>query len=105
MGDADEAQLFGGRGEADFFGEFSGGCLLQHLAERLSVDHGFVDLNIHILWLLLSSRPGLCHDAPIVARSLAQQSDMLINDDRLSRRSRRELSDVLYSLRTMGVTA
>ena len=79
--------------------------LLQHLTDRLSIDHGFVDLNIHALWLLLASRPGLGHDTPAVARSLARQSEMLLDEARLSRRSRREVSDILYSLRTMGMTA
>lgn len=79
--------------------------LLRHLTERLSVDLAFIDLNIHILWLLLTSRPGLCHDDPPTARSLAQQSEIVLGEDRLSPRSRRELSSVLFSLRSMGITA
>ena len=58
-----------------------------------------------MLWLLLASRPGLGHDAPLATRSLARQSDMLLHEDHLSRRSRRELSDLLYNLRALGVTA
>ncbi|HEY6794269.1 MAG TPA: helix-turn-helix transcriptional regulator [Kineosporiaceae bacterium] len=79
--------------------------LLRHLTERLAVDRGFIDLNIHILWLLLTSRPGLCHDDPATARSLAQQSETLLDENGLSPRSRRELSSVLFSLRSMGMTA
>jgi DNA-binding XRE family transcriptional regulator len=79
--------------------------LLRHLTERLAVDRGFIDLNIHILWLLLTSRPGLCHDDLTAARSLAQQCETLLDENGLSPRSRRELSVVLFSLRSMGMTA
>jgi transcriptional regulator with XRE-family HTH domain len=82
-----------------------GARLLRHLTERLVVDRGFVDLNIHILWLLLTSRPGLCHDDLATARSLARQCEALLDENGLSPRSRRELSVVLFSLRSMGMTA
>jgi hypothetical protein len=58
-----------------------------------------------MLWLLLASRPGLGHDAQPATRSLAHQSKMLLDEGHLSRRSRRELSGLLYSLRAMGATA
>lgn len=77
--------------------------LLDHLTERLTADHGFVDLNVHVLWLLLASRPSLARGNLVAARTLWRQSEVLLDTDGLSGRGRRELSEIRYSLRATGV--
>ena len=76
--------------------------LLAHLTERLTSRHGFVDLNVHTLWLLLADRAGLPRDDPALTRRLALRAEQLLDEDALSEQSRRELTSVLYGLRVMG---
>ncbi|MEU1362858.1 helix-turn-helix transcriptional regulator [Micromonospora zamorensis] len=85
--------------------DWRGTRLLRHLVERL--DDGrrpFTDLNIHNIWALLTARRQLALDAPAVGRTLVQHSTTLLDGDSISVQSRRELTSIVYSLRTDGIT-
>ncbi|GAB3066040.1 hypothetical protein GCM10027186_17560 [Micromonospora schwarzwaldensis] len=78
--------------------------LLRHLVERLEADHPFIDLNIHNLWALLTARRGLVHDHPATGQTLANRAGTVLDSDQISAQSRKELTSVVYSLRTEGIT-
>ncbi|MFD2619927.1 XRE family transcriptional regulator [Streptomyces chumphonensis] len=73
--------------------------LLRGLANGLHQAPGYVDLYVHSLWALLTSHRWL----PLADRELADQIALrtarLLDHDRISVRSRRELSAVAYVLR------
>lgn len=83
-------------------GRWRGTRLLAHLTERLTSLHGFVDLSVHTLWLLMAQRHWLARDDPGLARSLEDRGERLLSQDGISPQSRRELISVLYNLRAMG---
>jgi hypothetical protein len=76
--------------------------LLAHLTERLTSRHGFIDLSVHTLWLLMAQRPGLARDDPRLTRTLEHRGEQLLDEATISQQSRRELISILYSLRAMG---
>ncbi|OZV76749.1 transcriptional regulator [Micromonospora echinospora] len=84
--------------------DWRGTRLLRHLVERLDADHPFVDLNIHNLWALLTARRGLVHDHPTTGQTLADRAVAILDGDRISAQSRQELTSIVYSLRTEGIT-
>ncbi|MBQ1076507.1 helix-turn-helix transcriptional regulator [Micromonospora sp. C31] len=79
--------------------------LLRHLVERLDAEHPFIDLNIHNLWALLTARRGLVHDHPATGQTLADGATAILDSDRISAQSRQELTSIVYSLRTEGITS
>ncbi|WP_433132142.1 transcriptional regulator [Micromonospora sp. CA-240977] len=84
--------------------DWRGSRLLRHLVERLDDSRAFVDLNIHNTWALLTARRQLALDHPAVGRSLIERSTALLDGDSISEQSRRELTSIVYSLRTDGLT-
>ncbi|WP_416903012.1 helix-turn-helix domain-containing protein [Micromonospora echinospora] len=84
--------------------DWRGTRLLRHLVERLDADHPFIDLNIHNLWALLTARRGLVHDHPSTGQTLADHATAILDSDRISAQSRQELTSIVYSLRTEGIT-
>ncbi|MEV5765239.1 helix-turn-helix transcriptional regulator [Micromonospora sp. NPDC052213] len=84
--------------------DWRGSHLLRHLVLRLDVGHPFVDLNIHNVWALLTARRSLALDDPNTGRALIERSTALLDSDRISAQSRRELTSIVYSLRTDGLT-
>ncbi|MDI5938674.1 helix-turn-helix transcriptional regulator [Micromonospora sp. DH15] len=84
--------------------DWRGNRLLRHLVERLNVEHPFIDLNTHNLWALLTARSGLVHDHPAIGRALAHRAVAVLDSDRISAQSRQELTSIVYSLRTEGIT-
>ncbi|MBO4208200.1 helix-turn-helix domain-containing protein [Micromonospora echinofusca] len=85
--------------------DWRGTRLLRHLVERLNTDHPFIDLNIHNLWALLAARRGLVHDDPTTGHALADRATTILDSDRISAQSRQELTSIVYSLRTEGITS
>ncbi|WP_434743433.1 helix-turn-helix transcriptional regulator [Micromonospora sp. SH-82] len=84
--------------------DWRGSRLLRHLVERLDADHPFIDLNTHNLWALLTARRGLVHDHPDIGQALATRAVAILDSDRISAQSRQELTSIVYSLRTEGIT-
>ncbi|GAB3956949.1 hypothetical protein GCM10027614_70910 [Micromonospora vulcania] len=84
--------------------DWHGSVLLRHLVHRLDPGHPFVDLNIHNVWALLAARRGLAPDNPAATRALLDRSVPLLDSDRISAQSRQELTSIVYSLRTDGLT-
>ncbi|MEU7844359.1 helix-turn-helix transcriptional regulator [Micromonospora sp. NPDC049114] len=84
--------------------DWRGFRLLRHLVERLDGSRAFVDLNIHNTWALLTARRQLALDHPAVGRSLIERSAALLDGRSISEQSRRELTSIVYSLRTDGLT-
>ncbi|MGB2571482.1 helix-turn-helix domain-containing protein [Micromonospora citrea] len=84
--------------------DWRGFRLLRHLVQRLDGNHPFVDLNVHNLWALLTARRGLALDDPHTGRALVERSTLLLDSDEISPQSRRELTSIVYSLRTDGIT-
>ncbi|GHJ17673.1 helix-turn-helix domain-containing protein [Micromonospora sp. AKA38] len=84
--------------------DWRGTRLLRHLVERLDADHPFIDLNIHNLWALLTARRGLVYDHPATGQALANRAGAVLDSDQISAQSRKELTSVVYSLRTEGIT-
>ncbi|WBB63872.1 XRE family transcriptional regulator [Streptomyces sp. WMMC500] len=73
------------------------GALLRRLADRLDPALGCVDLNVHSVWALVASHPGLL--ATDHQGDLRRRVAVLLDTDRVSRRARRELDSLHYGLR------
>jgi hypothetical protein len=73
--------------------------LLRGLVDGLYQAPGYVDLYAHTLWALLSAHPWLPMASIELADRLGQRTDQLLDHDRISQRSRHELSTVHYVLR------
>jgi transcriptional regulator with XRE-family HTH domain len=79
-----------------------GSQLLRHLADRLSSEHRFIDLNVHTVWALLAARRGVAGDDPQLAGTLYRRCEQLLDEGAVSVQSKRELTSVLYGLRMDG---
>lgn len=75
------------------------GALLRSLADRLDPDLGCVDLNVHSVWALVGSRPGLLATDSGLARDLEWRVSRLLDSGQVSHRARRELEAVHYGLK------
>ncbi|MEO3781477.1 helix-turn-helix transcriptional regulator [Micromonospora sp. B11E3] len=84
--------------------DWRGSRLLRHLVQRLDASHPFVDLNIHNVWALLAARRGLALDEPDTGRTLLGRCTALLDSGGVSAQSRHELTSIVYSLRTDGLT-
>ncbi|MEU0104901.1 helix-turn-helix transcriptional regulator [Streptomyces sp. NPDC006251] len=75
-----------------------GDKLLSHLANGLAPHHGYVELNIHSLWSLLTVRPNLLRSGA-AARALRDRLPVMLDSQELSARARRELDSIRYAIR------
>ncbi|WP_327375668.1 helix-turn-helix domain-containing protein [Streptomyces sp. NBC_01216] len=82
-------------------GPWPGHKLLAHLAHGLAPQHGYLDLNIHSLWALLTIRPNLLRSGA-VARTLHDRLPMMLDSQELSARARHELESIRYAIRLAG---
>lgn len=78
-------------------GSWHGGRLLRHLTGRLSVDNPYVDVVAHTLWALIIRKPVLLNSGTAV--DLGESVSRILDEGTISRRSQRELEEVLYALR------
>ncbi|WP_220188837.1 XRE family transcriptional regulator [Streptomyces phytophilus] len=79
------------------FHSWDPGALLRSLVDRLDPALGCVDLNVHSVWALVASRPGLL--AADHRGDLQSRVSLLLDGDRVSSRARRELDSLHYGLR------
>ncbi|MCX4508913.1 helix-turn-helix domain-containing protein [Streptomyces sp. NBC_01619] len=75
-----------------------GDKLMRHLIRGLTPDHGFLDLNVHTLWALLSLRPALLRQGG-TGRALRDRLPVMLDGPELSARARRELEGIRYAIR------
>lgn len=75
-----------------------GDKLLAHLVQGLAPHHGYVDLNIHTLWSLLQIRPNLLRSG-VAARALRDRLPVMLDNQEVSSRGRRELESIRYAIR------
>ncbi|MCX5285704.1 DNA-binding transcriptional regulator [Streptomyces sp. NBC_00198] len=79
-------------------GNWHGEKLLTHLAQGFKPQHGFLALNIHSVWALLTIRPNLLRSGA-AARALRPRLPVLLDSEELSARARRELEGIEYAIR------
>ncbi|MBO0655553.1 XRE family transcriptional regulator [Streptomyces triculaminicus] len=75
------------------------GALLRGFADRLDPALGCVDLNVHSVWALIASRPGLLSADPQLASELRRRVTILLDGSQISPQARRELDAVHYGLK------
>ncbi|MDT9683571.1 XRE family transcriptional regulator [Streptomyces sp. TRM76323] len=73
--------------------------LLRGLTYGLHHAPGYLDLYAHTLWALLTARPWLPQASQVLAADLRTRTEDLLDGDRITARSRRELTTVHYVLR------
>jgi hypothetical protein len=73
--------------------------LLRGLTYGLHHAPGYLDLYAHTLWALLTARPWLPQASQVLAADLRARTEDLLDGDRITARSRRELTTVHYVLR------
>ncbi|MFD0078140.1 transcriptional regulator [Streptomyces sp. NPDC127166] len=78
---------------------WAGPKLLDHLVRGLTPDHGFLDLNVRSLWVLLAIRPALPRTSDETGHALRRQLLAMLDSRELSRRARRELEVIRYAIR------
>ncbi|MEU5111727.1 helix-turn-helix domain-containing protein [Streptomyces longwoodensis] len=79
-------------------GPWPGHRLLTHLAQGLSPEHGYVELNVHSLWSLLAVRPNLLKSGA-ASTALRERLPVMLDSRELSPRGRRELEGITYAMR------
>ncbi|MET8102421.1 helix-turn-helix domain-containing protein [Streptomyces sp. NPDC005236] len=79
-------------------GPWAGDRLLRHLVDGITPGHGYVELNIHSIWALLQSRPGLLRSGT-PSRALRERLSIMLDSGGLSPRGRRELESIRYAIR------
>ncbi|GAA2136807.1 hypothetical protein GCM10009760_16590 [Kitasatospora kazusensis] len=78
---------------------WDGLSLLRLLSNRLQPDLGCIDLNVHSVWALVASRRGVLLADPQLNRLLGERITALLDQDTISKQSRRELHAVHYGLK------
>lgn len=99
-------ELPGNQVSDGFIGETSphvwhGDQILRHVADRLHGEVGFVELNVHTLYVLLQLRPELLSRNPALRDELVGKTERLLDESRVSQSSRRELESLRYGI-SMG---
>jgi transcriptional regulator with XRE-family HTH domain len=84
---------------AEGLGPWHGAKLMQHLVQGLTPKHGFFGLNVHTLWALLAVRPQLVRHGSTAGNALRDRLPVLLDDQGLSARTRRELEGIRYAIR------
>ncbi|GGW85251.1 helix-turn-helix domain-containing protein [Streptomyces galilaeus] len=79
-------------------GSWPGDRLLAHLADGITPDHGYVELNLHSVWALLQSRPHLLRSG-VASRALRARLPIMLDSGDLSARGRREAENIRYAIR------
>jgi len=79
-------------------GRWEGARLLRWLHDTLQPTTPWIDLNIHSLWALLVRRAQLLERDQALAASLRDRAQVLLDDQRISTQSRRELEYVYYGM-------
>ncbi|MFI1826168.1 helix-turn-helix domain-containing protein [Streptomyces sp. NPDC020412] len=80
-------------------GAWQGERLMSHLVCGLTPQHGFFDLNVHTLWVLLTARPNLLRPGSPAIQQLRDHVPVLLDGSELSARARRELEGIRYAIR------
>lgn len=80
-------------------GPWPGDRLMRHLVRGLTPCHGFFDLNVHTLWALLAARPNLLRPGTPNGKELRHMLPVMLDDQELSARARRELEGIRYAIR------
>jgi DNA-binding transcriptional regulator YiaG len=75
------------------------GALLRSFADRLDPDLGCVDLNVHSLWALVGSHPGVLTVDAGLSRDLRDRIARLLDGGQVSAQATRELDAVHYGLK------
>ncbi len=81
--------------------DWPGERLLRHLAQGFVPRHVYMDLNVHSAWTLLRARPDLLRSGA-AGRILGGRTAVLLDDEDLPARVRRELQGIAYA---MGLAA
>ncbi|MFW6638809.1 helix-turn-helix domain-containing protein [Nocardiopsis algeriensis] len=76
-----------------------GGRLLKHLVGRLTRDNVYVDVVCHTLWALVIRKPMLLSKS--IVEEVAAAVTRMLDEGLISSRSKRELEEVFYALRTV----
>jgi transcriptional regulator with XRE-family HTH domain len=80
-------------------GAWNGKALLSHLVERLTPDHDYLELNVHTIWALLTTRPQLLRE-PAVRAALRDRLEALLDHrtDATTGRVTQEANQVRYAV-------
>ncbi len=80
-------------------GPWRGAILLQTLQNKLLATEPTIDIYAHSLWALLQRRAWLLEEDPLLARSLCDRVEALIDAPEISAQSRRKLDNIYFGIR------